>query len=145
MLKLLGCRSAHLFPWALVVYIPFPHPLSTRVDPTLRCTQALCMCPTRELVVQNLQVLRRMAKYTAITAVSTADEQTAGGGGGGGRRARKEKVTDHVGTAARFTMPSHVRSCALGQHGVAPTRATLALPPYTAACIFALPAFPRSS
>lgn len=28
----------------------------SRVDPGLRLPQALCMCPTRELVVQNLQV-----------------------------------------------------------------------------------------
>ena len=34
--------------------------------------QALCICPTRELVVQNLNVLERMAKFTSITATSTA-------------------------------------------------------------------------
>lgn len=34
--------------------------------------QALCVCPTRELVVQNLAVLERMAKYTSISATSTA-------------------------------------------------------------------------
>jgi superfamily II DNA/RNA helicase len=37
-----------------------------RVDPALQVPQALCMCPTRELVLQNLHVLRRMAKYTTI-------------------------------------------------------------------------------
>jgi ATP-dependent RNA helicase DDX19/DBP5 len=43
-----------------------------RVDPTLPAPQALCVCPTRELVVQNLMVLERMAKFTKITATSTA-------------------------------------------------------------------------
>jgi len=59
----------------------------SRVDPAVPHTQALCMCPTRELVVQNLSVLRRMAKYTAITSTSTAvddAEGAAGAGGGGG-------------------------------------------------------------
>jgi hypothetical protein len=45
-----------------------------RVDPTLAVPQALCVCPTRELVVQNLMVLQRMAKYTKITATSTASD-----------------------------------------------------------------------
>jgi hypothetical protein len=47
--------------------------------------QALCMCTTRELVAQNLAVLRRMAKYTQITSSSTAEE----GEGMGGFRGRK--------------------------------------------------------
>ncbi len=34
--------------------------------------QALCICPTRELVVQNLNVLERMARFTSISATSTA-------------------------------------------------------------------------
>lgn len=32
------------------------------------------MCTSRELVAQNLAVLRRMAKYTGITSSSTADD-----------------------------------------------------------------------
>jgi ATP-dependent RNA helicase DDX19/DBP5 len=40
--------------------------------------QALCICPTRELVIQNLQVLSRMAKYTSITALSTATGSAEG-------------------------------------------------------------------
>lgn len=43
-----------------------------RVDPGLRAPQALCVCPTRELVVQNLMVLERMGKYAGITATSTS-------------------------------------------------------------------------
>jgi ATP-dependent RNA helicase DDX19/DBP5 len=45
----------------------------SRVDPRLNAPQALCVCPTRELVVQNLMVLERMGKYTGITSTSTAD------------------------------------------------------------------------
>lgn len=44
----------------------------SRVDPTLQQPQALCVCPTRELVVQNLSVLHRMGKFTSITSLSTA-------------------------------------------------------------------------
>ena len=44
----------------------------SRVDPKLAQPQALCVCPTRELVVQNLQVLERMGRYAGITATSTA-------------------------------------------------------------------------
>ncbi|KAF9600624.1 hypothetical protein IFM89_011207 [Coptis chinensis] len=41
----------------------------SRVDPNLKSPQALCVCPTRELVVQNLEVLRKMGKYTGITSI----------------------------------------------------------------------------
>jgi ATP-dependent RNA helicase DDX19/DBP5 len=34
----------------------------SRVDPSRREPQALCACPTRELVLQNLMVLQKMAK-----------------------------------------------------------------------------------
>ncbi|XP_043711596.1 DEAD-box ATP-dependent RNA helicase 38-like [Telopea speciosissima] len=40
----------------------------SRVDPTLKAPQALCICPTRELAIQNLEVLRKMGKYTGITS-----------------------------------------------------------------------------
>ena len=80
----------------------------SRVDPAAPCVQALCVCPTRELVVQNLQVLRRMAKFTTITSTSTAGEggaaaAAAGNGGGDGApaaaaasRQQQEKITEHV-------------------------------------------------
>ncbi|GIL65509.1 hypothetical protein Vafri_19272 [Volvox africanus] len=51
----------------------------SRVDPSVPFPQALCICPTRELVVQNLSVLRRMAKFTTITSTSTATELEDGG------------------------------------------------------------------
>lgn len=51
----------------------------------------MCICPTRELVVQNLTVLRKMAKYTSISATSTASETEAGGGG-----IRRDPITEHV-------------------------------------------------
>ncbi|XP_021770513.1 DEAD-box ATP-dependent RNA helicase 38-like [Chenopodium quinoa] len=40
----------------------------SRVDPKQQAPQALCICPTRELVIQNLEVLQKMGKYTGITA-----------------------------------------------------------------------------
>ncbi|MBA0638888.1 hypothetical protein Goklo_021954, partial [Gossypium klotzschianum] len=39
----------------------------SRVDPKLKAPQALCCCPTRELAIQNSEVLRKMGKYTGIT------------------------------------------------------------------------------
>ncbi|KAF6151209.1 hypothetical protein GIB67_037417 [Kingdonia uniflora] len=40
----------------------------SRVDPNVKAPQALCICPTRELAIQNLEVLTKMAKHTGITA-----------------------------------------------------------------------------
>ena len=65
----------------------------SRCDPKLHAPQALCMCPTRELVVQNVEVLRKMATHTTITCHHSAME--------GGRAARAvaslaDKITDHV-------------------------------------------------
>ncbi|XP_074268820.1 DEAD-box ATP-dependent RNA helicase 38 [Silene latifolia] len=40
----------------------------SRIDPNLNAPQALCICPTRELAVQNMEVLTRMGRYTGITA-----------------------------------------------------------------------------
>ncbi|TKY50208.1 DEAD-box ATP-dependent RNA helicase 38 [Spatholobus suberectus] len=36
----------------------------SRVDPKVQAPQALCICPTRELAIQNTEVLRKMGKYT---------------------------------------------------------------------------------
>lgn len=44
----------------------------SRVDPATPRPQALCICPTRELVVQNVAVLTKMAKYTGIQCTDTA-------------------------------------------------------------------------
>uniref|UniRef100_A0A7N0UZE4 RNA helicase n=1 Tax=Kalanchoe fedtschenkoi TaxID=63787 RepID=A0A7N0UZE4_KALFE len=40
----------------------------SRVDPSQKVPQALCVCPTRELAIQNLEVLQKMGKYTGITS-----------------------------------------------------------------------------
>jgi hypothetical protein len=55
----------------------------------MQTTQALCMCTTRELVAQNLAVLRRMAKYTGITSTSTSDDAD--------ESQRGRKITEQVG------------------------------------------------
>lgn len=62
----------------------------SRIDPGLREVQAICLCPTRELVVQNLMVLEKMGKYTGITATSTATTET------GERRSTRAKIKDQV-------------------------------------------------
>ncbi|KAI3978784.1 hypothetical protein MKX01_015959 [Papaver californicum] len=38
----------------------------SRVNVNLKAPQALCICPTRELAIQNLEVLTKMGKYTDI-------------------------------------------------------------------------------
>ncbi|OAY42787.1 DEAD-box ATP-dependent RNA helicase 38 [Manihot esculenta] len=40
----------------------------SRVDPNVKRPQALCICPTRELSIQNLEVLQKMGKYTGISS-----------------------------------------------------------------------------
>ncbi|KAA8516629.1 hypothetical protein F0562_016863 [Nyssa sinensis] len=40
----------------------------SRVDLELSAPQVLCICPTRELAIQNMEVLLKMGKYTGITA-----------------------------------------------------------------------------
>ncbi|XP_073044345.1 DEAD-box ATP-dependent RNA helicase 38 [Primulina eburnea] len=40
----------------------------SRVDPHLKAPQALCICPTRELAIQNMEVLLKMGKFTGITS-----------------------------------------------------------------------------
>ncbi|GAB2215139.1 hypothetical protein Drorol1_Dr00019516, partial [Drosera rotundifolia] len=42
----------------------------SRVDPEVKAPQALCVVHTRELVSQNMEVLKKMGKYTGITAES---------------------------------------------------------------------------
>ncbi|KAJ3702433.1 hypothetical protein LUZ61_006138 [Rhynchospora tenuis] len=41
----------------------------SRVDPKRKIPQALCICPTRELALQNQAVLLRMGKFTGITCM----------------------------------------------------------------------------
>ncbi|KAL0555412.1 hypothetical protein IC582_009357 [Cucumis melo] len=40
----------------------------SRVDVNLKAPQAFCICPTRELAMQNIEVLKKMGKYTGITS-----------------------------------------------------------------------------
>ncbi|KAL1557878.1 DEAD-box ATP-dependent RNA helicase 38 [Salvia divinorum] len=40
----------------------------SRVDPKVPEPQALCICPTRELAIQNMEVLLKMGKFTGITS-----------------------------------------------------------------------------
>uniref|UniRef100_A0A061R2Y7 RNA helicase n=1 Tax=Tetraselmis sp. GSL018 TaxID=582737 RepID=A0A061R2Y7_9CHLO len=44
----------------------------SRIDPGVRAPQAICFCPTRELVIQNLMVLEKMGKYADVSCTSTA-------------------------------------------------------------------------
>ncbi|KNA24983.1 hypothetical protein SOVF_010730 [Spinacia oleracea] len=46
----------------------------SRVDPKQQAPQALCICPTRELAIQNLEVLKKMGKYTGISAERAVPE-----------------------------------------------------------------------
>lgn len=72
----------------------------SKVDPAVREPQALCICPTRELVVQNEQVLAKMAKYTGITCATTASDDDSHGS----RPSRRERIVDQVviGTPGRL-------------------------------------------
>jgi len=60
----------------------------SRVDPSIKAPQALCVCPTRELVVQNLMVLERMGKFSGISATSTAQADYGA--------SRRSKIEDEV-------------------------------------------------
>ncbi|KAL2622656.1 hypothetical protein R1flu_002861 [Riccia fluitans] len=64
----------------------------SRVDPNLRAPQALCVCPTRELVIQNEEVLLKMGKYTGITSCCTAAADTTSGVS----VSRRSQITDQV-------------------------------------------------
>lgn len=64
----------------------------SRVDPTIKAPQALCVCPTRELVIQNEEVVTRMGKYTGITTACTATAETSSHL----YSSRREKIVDQV-------------------------------------------------
>ncbi|GFP81303.1 dead-box ATP-dependent RNA helicase 38 [Phtheirospermum japonicum] len=40
----------------------------SRVDPQIKAPQALCICPTREIAIQNMEVLLKMGKFSGITS-----------------------------------------------------------------------------
>eukprot|EP00959_Pyramimonas_sp_CCMP1952_P202177 4227652-Pyramimonas_sp.AAC.1 len=48
----------------------------------------MCICPTRELVVQNVSVLERMGKYTSITCCTTASQDY--------EQSRRGRIVDQV-------------------------------------------------
>jgi ATP-dependent RNA helicase DDX19/DBP5 len=62
----------------------------SRVDPSLQAPQALCICPTRELAIQNMQVMEKMGKYAKISIAYTADPRWAD------RVSKRDKVVDQV-------------------------------------------------
>ena len=75
----------------------------SRCDPKLRAPQALCMCPTRELVVQNVEVLRKMATHTGITCYHSAME--------GGRSARAvASLADKISDQAIISTPGTLKT-----------------------------------
>ncbi|OMO82007.1 hypothetical protein CCACVL1_12101 [Corchorus capsularis] len=43
----------------------------SRVNLKVQAPQALCICPTRELAIQNLEELKKMGKHTGITSECT--------------------------------------------------------------------------
>ncbi|XP_078165329.1 DEAD-box ATP-dependent RNA helicase 38-like isoform X2 [Carex rostrata] len=49
----------------------------SRVDPKKKIPQALCLCPTRELALQNRAVLQRMGKFTGITCMCAIPEESS--------------------------------------------------------------------
>lgn len=60
----------------------------SRVDENIQQTQALCICPTRELVIQNLEVLQKMSRHTQIQATSTSRTEIEG--------RRNQKIQEQV-------------------------------------------------
>ncbi|KAJ7547916.1 hypothetical protein O6H91_08G109400 [Diphasiastrum complanatum] len=63
-----------------------------RVDAQLQAPQALCVCPTRELAIQNEEVLLKMGKYTGITSVCAIPSDS----GGGYLSTRRDPIVDQV-------------------------------------------------
>lgn len=49
----------------------------SRVDPSRKVPQAICICPTRELALQNHAVLLKMGRYTGITAMCAIPSDSA--------------------------------------------------------------------
>ncbi|KAK9798531.1 hypothetical protein WJX73_010421 [Symbiochloris irregularis] len=83
----------------------------SRVDPSLQCPQALCVCPTRELVVQNLHVVQRMGKFASITATSTARTDF--------HLSRNARVTEQIVIGAHGTLKNWVSKRVLNTERVA--------------------------
>jgi len=61
----------------------------SRVDVSQQAPQALCICPTRELAIQNVMVMEKMGKYTGISLAYTADPRWTGA-------SKRDKIVDQV-------------------------------------------------
>ncbi|RZC61677.1 hypothetical protein C5167_023440 [Papaver somniferum] len=62
----------------------------SRIDVNLKAPQAICICPTRELAIQNLEVLTRMGKHTKITSISAVPT------GKTGLRSDRAPISDQI-------------------------------------------------
>ena len=62
----------------------------SRIDVANPAPQALCICPTRELAIQNVMVMEKMGKYAKITIAYTADPRWVE------RSSRRDKVDAQV-------------------------------------------------
>jgi len=68
----------------------------SRVDAAVAKPQALCMCPTRELVVQNAQVLQKMGTHTRITCATTAAASASSSSHRSAASSRMPPIVDQV-------------------------------------------------
>lgn len=93
---------------------PMPRPKHCRVNVEMSKPQAICMCPTRELVIQNLGVLKKMAARTnpPITARATADHEERV------RGMRPPPITEHVIVGTPGTLENWISRRRLGLDGI---------------------------
>eukprot|EP00252_Welwitschia_mirabilis_P026705 TRINITY_DN883_c0_g1_i4.p1 TRINITY_DN883_c0_g1~~TRINITY_DN883_c0_g1_i4.p1 ORF type:complete len:515 (+),score=99.26 TRINITY_DN883_c0_g1_i4:170-1714(+) len=68
----------------------------SRVDPKISAPQAICVCPTRELALQNQAVLERIGKYTTITSACAVKTENLSATGRMSAMGRRDPVTDQV-------------------------------------------------
>lgn len=70
--------------------------------------QALCLCPTRELALQHLAVLQKIAKYTGARCTSTASPYATARRAAGGGRPKQRTLTHQVSRQEVAASPSLV-------------------------------------
>eukprot|EP00873_Tetraselmis_striata_P034192 jgi/Tetstr1/454456/TSEL_041356.t1 len=68
----------------------------SRVDLSVHAPQALCLCPTRELALQHLAVLQKIAKYTGARCTSTASPDATARRAAGGGRPKQRTLTHQI-------------------------------------------------
>mmetsp|Transcript_17552 Transcript_17552/g.44569 ORF Transcript_17552/g.44569 Transcript_17552/m.44569 type:complete len:594 (+) Transcript_17552:220-2001(+) len=68
----------------------------SRVDLSVHAPQALCLCPTRELALQHLAVLQKIAKYTGARCTSTASPYATARRAAGGGRPKQRTLTHQI-------------------------------------------------